>query len=73
MRKDKEIHGINIFDTESNLSQYLDDTIMILGGSKSSFLRSQYLLDAFASISGLKVNYKTLWIDAFKGSDLIFP
>ena len=33
---------------------------MILDGSESSFSRSLYLLDAFASISGLKVNYDTL-------------
>ena len=31
---------------------------MILDGSKSSFLSSLYLLDAFASLSGLKVNYE---------------
>ena len=49
---------------------------MILDGSKSSFLRSLYLLDAFASISGLKVNYEkteALWINASKDSNLIFP
>ena len=49
---------------------------MILDGSKSSFLRSLYLLDAFASISGLKVNYEkteALWIGAFKSSNLTFP
>ena len=37
-----------------------DDTTMILDGSKSSFLRSLYLLHAFASISGLKVNYEKI-------------
>ena len=49
---------------------------MILDGSKSSFLRSLYLLDAFASISGLKVNYEkteALWIGASKSSNLTFP
>ena len=49
---------------------------MILDDSKSSFLRSLYLLDAFASISGLKVNYEkteALWIGASKSSNLTFP
>ena len=49
---------------------------MILDGSKSSSLRSLYLLDAFASISGLKVNYEkteALWIGASKSSNLTFP
>ena len=38
VRKDNEIHGIKILDTECKLSQYADDTTMILDGSKSSFL-----------------------------------
>ena len=49
---------------------------MILDGSKSSFLRSLYLLDAFASISDLKVNFEKTeapWIGAFKSSNLTFP
>ena len=46
---------------------------MILDGSKSSFLRSLYLLDGFASISGLKVNYPALWIGASKSSNLTSP
>ena len=58
VRKETEVHGIKIFDPECNLSQYADDTTLILDGSKSSFLRSLYLLDAFASLSGLKVNYE---------------
>ena len=65
-----------IFDTECKLSQYADDTTMILDGSKSSFLRSLYLLDAFASISGLKVHYEkteALWIGASKSCNLTFP
>ena len=75
VRKDNEVCGIKIFHTECKLSQYADDTTMILDGSKSSFLRSLYLLDAFASISGLKVNYEkteALWIGASKSSNLTF-
>ena len=76
VRKDNEVRGIKIFHTECKLSQYADDTTMILDGSKCSFLRSPYLLDAFASISGLKVNYEkteALWIGASKSSNLTFP
>ena len=76
VRKDNEVRGIKIFHTECKLSQYADDTTMILDGSKSSFLRSLYLLDAFASISGLKVNYEkteALWIGASKSSNRTFP
>ena len=49
VRKDNEIHEIKI---------YADATTMILDGFKSTFSRSLHLLDAFASISGLKVNYE---------------
>ena len=76
VRKDSEVRGIKIFHTECKLSQYADDTTMILDGSKSSFLRSLYLLDAFGCISGLKVNYEkteALWIGASKSSNLTFP
>ena len=76
VRKHNEVRGIKIFHTECKLSQYADDTTMILDGSKSSFLRSLYLLDAFASTSGLKVNYEkteALWIGASKSSNLTFP
>ena len=48
---------------------------MILDGSKSSFLRSLYLLDAFASILGFKVNYEkteALWIAPTKVLILLF-
>ena len=61
IRKDNEIRGIKT---------------LILDGSKSSFLRSLYSLDAFASISGLKVNYEkteALWIGASKSSNLTLP
>ena len=37
VRKDNEVRGIKIFHTECKLSQYADDTTMILDGSKSSF------------------------------------
>ena len=59
IRNDKEIRGIKVLCTECKLSQYADDdtTARILDGSESYFSRSLYLLDAFASISGLKVKY----------------
>ena len=72
VRKDNEVRGITILGTECKLSQYADDTTMILDGSQSSFSRTLYLLDAFASISGLKVNYdktEALWIGSSKTSN----
>ena len=48
---------------------HADDTTMISNGSQSSFSRTLHLLDAFASISGLTVNYdkmEALWIGSSK-------
>ena len=76
VRNDPKVCGIKVFDTECKISQYADDTTFILDGSQSSFSRSLYLLDTFALISGLKVNYdktEALWIGSRKGSQTIFP
>ena len=65
IRKKKEIGGIEINGTDFKLSQFADDTTLILDGAKESFLESLLLIDAFGNISGLKLNYKkteALWI-----------
>ena len=49
---------------------------MILDGSEFSFSTSLYLLDAFAYISGLKVNFdrtEALWIGVCKSSNNTLP
>ena len=63
--KKKEIGGIEINGTDFKLSQFADDTALILDGAKESFLESLLLIDAFGNISGLQLNYKkteALWI-----------
>ena len=76
VRNDTRIQGIKVLDTECKISKYADDTTFILDGSQSSFSRSLYLLDTFALISGLKVNYEktdTLWIGSCKSSEITLP
>ena len=58
IRKKKEIGGIEINGTDFKLSQFADDTTLILDGEKESFLESLLLIDAFENISGLKLSYK---------------
>ena len=75
-RNDTRIQGIKVLETECKISQYADDTTFILDGSQSSFSRSLYLLDTFAPISGLKVNYEktdALWIGSCKSSEITLP
>ena len=57
--------GIEIYGTDFKLSQFADNTRLILDGAKESFLESLLLIDVFGNISGLKLNYKeteALWI-----------
>ena len=65
IRNKSEIRGIKIQDTEFKLSQYADDTTLILDGSEQSFKISLTLIEAFGNISGLRLNYRkteALWI-----------
>ena len=71
VRKDENIRGINIANVECKLSQYADDTTMILDGSELSLSRTLLLLDNFAISSGLKINYEKtepLWIGSTLGA-----
>ena len=72
IRGDNEIKGISVGNVECKLSQYADDTTMILDGSQTSLERSFALLDSFYQLSGLRVNCektKVLWIGSKKESN----
>ena len=58
VRRNNEIRGFKFLDTETKISQYADDTTLILDVSESSFSISISLLDTFVLIYGLKVNWK---------------
>ena len=65
IRNCDQIKGICVLDVECKISQYADDTTLILDGSEKSMHQSFSLLDSFASISGLRINYEkteALWI-----------
>ena len=69
VRNNDGIKGIRISDTECKISQYADDTTLILDGTDISAKHSLGLLDSFAEISGLKINYEkteALWIGSFR-------
>ena len=63
----KEIRGITVKDKEIKLSQYGDDTTLILDGSEEYLLDSLEIIDYFGNISSLRLNTKkteALWIVA---------
>ena len=75
IRNKEQIKGITVDGIESKLSQYANDTTLILDGNKSSMVASFDTLDAFHKISGLKANNEkteVLWISASSGNQQEF-
>jgi len=56
IKNNKLIKGITIENIEHNLTQFADDTTLILDGSKESLQSALNVLEVFGSFSGLKVN-----------------
>ena len=57
--------GLLVKDTETKLSQYADDTTLILNGSEKSLSEALKILQSFEKVSGLSLNSKkteALWI-----------
>ena len=56
IRKNKDIVGITVDNIECKITQYADDSTVILDGSNNSLQRVLETLDMFERFSGLKVN-----------------
>ena len=77
IRTNKDIEGIFIKGNEIKVSQYADDTTLILNGSEKSLTDALSDLELFSTISGLKLNNKkteALWIGSYTGrADQLCP
>ena len=74
IRRDNLVKGITVDSTECKLSQYADDTTLILDGTQESLERSFAILEKFGEVSGLRVNCEkteVLRIGSKKGSNQI--
>ena len=58
IRKYSEIKGLTVNRREIKISQYADDSTLILDGHQRSLATSLKLLDLFSEISGLRLNQK---------------
>ena len=58
IRKADNINGICIGDKEIRISQYADDTSLILDGTEKCLKATLETLKHYASFSGLKINVK---------------
>lgn len=75
IKSNPEIKGIEIEGEEYLISQYADDTSFMLDGSPSSLDNTLRVLDYYAGVSGLKINYtktKVIWIGSKKFSSEVF-
>ena len=73
IRNEKEKKGIKIYNTEVKVSQYADDTTLILDGTEESARASLLLIEAFGNISGLRLNNEkteALWIGSKRNCNL---
>ena len=52
----KKVKGISIENKHIKLTQFADDTSLILNGTKDSLLAALNTLEIFGNLSGLKVN-----------------
>ena len=75
MRNNKGIKCINIDGIEYLISQYADDTTFFFDASSESLNNTMQVLDYYAAISGLKINYiksKAIWIGSKKYSKDVY-
>ena len=71
IRENKDIKGISLNGKEYKLSQYADDTQLILDGSEKSLTEALHLLKQYHKMSGLKINIdktRALWIGSSNSS-----
>ena len=77
IRKDNNITGISVNNKEIKISQYADDTTLIINGSKEALLSALKMLDDLSKVSGIKLNDRkteALWIGSRIGNDkMILP
>ena len=73
IRENDNIKGISINDKEIKLSQYADDSEILLDGSRQSFEETIQTVQLFGSVSGLLLNTKktnSIWLGSRKGSQI---
>ena len=74
IKNNKNIKGIKVGNKEFVISQYADDTSLILDGSETSLKFSFLTLKFYAKISGLGVNVdktSVIWIGSMRNSNTL--
>ena len=72
LKRNRNVKGLYVGQEEIKISQYADDTTLILNGSQASLSAAPNPLDDFGEVSGLKLNSKkteAIWIGAYSGKE----
>ena len=72
IKSNPKIKGITIDRYEFRISQYADDTSLLLDGSEESLFEALLTLEWFEKISGLRINFnktQVIWIGSKKYSE----
>lgn len=75
LKNSKDIKGIELIGTKFLLSQYVDDTSIMLDGTEHSFKEMLHTLEFYAKMSGLKINIdktEVIWTGSTKNSKTKF-
>ena len=73
IRENNLIKGITVNNTEHKITQYADDSEILLEGDRRSFEETINTLDRFGSVSGLLLNTSktiSVWLGSRKNSDV---
>ena len=73
IRKNKDIKGIKIKNKKYLISQYADDTSLILEATEKALKTALNLISYYAKFSGLSMNIdktRVIWIGSMKGSGM---
>lgn len=74
LKSNPEVKGITVNNRESLISQYADDTFLVLDGTEHSLKSTMQCFNSFYKASGLKINVtktRAIWIGNKKYSDHI--
>ena len=73
-KNNNNIIEIKVCDIEYLVSQYADDTSLILDGSEQSFLNTMKVLKSYADVSGMCIHVdktRAVWIVSMRNSGLV--
>jgi hypothetical protein len=72
LKNDPQLSGVTIKGSEYLLSQYVDESTLILGDDKNSLKQAFDIFDCFSVCAGLRVNLdktEAAWVGSRLGSD----